>query len=135
MRIVKVTIFAAIALLPIKVTLALALARLESAHVVNRSDSITITCFAFGESVVPVCAHFAEVAAEILLAWATTVVRLTVVTFSTVEIADARATIRETKVAVRTRLTVRLLEGWSTFAATRLLATVTGRIETITVAS
>lgn len=70
--------------MPIEITVALALARLEVAHIAGRTDRVAFACLAVGEAVVSVGANFAEIAAEIFLAWAPTVVRFAVVTLGSV---------------------------------------------------
>lgn len=132
--IIKVAILASVAVLSGIITLALAHSRVLSTHVIHRSDFIALTGLALGVVEEPVGALFTKVSGKVVLATALAILRLTLISISTLQVTVAGFAVRESVITISTVIAVGLQVLLPALALTSLLGTVSGQVKAIAVA-
>lgn len=124
--IIKVAILAGVAVLSGIIALALAHSRVLSAHVIHRSDFIALTGLALGVVEEPVGALFTKVSGKVVLATALAILRLTLISISTLQVTVTGFAVRESVIAIRTVIAVGLQVLFPALALASLFGTVSG---------
>lgn len=132
--IIKVAILAGVAVLSGVITLALAHSRVLSTHVIHRSDFIALTGLALGVVEEPICALFTKVSSKVVLATALAVLRLTLISISTLQVTITGFAVRESVIPISTVIAVGLQVLFPALALTSLFGTVSGQVKAIAVA-
>lgn len=132
--IIKVAILASVAVLSGIITLALAHSRVLSAHVIYRSDLIALTGLALGVVEEPIGALFTKVSGKVVLATALAILRLTLISISTLQVTVTGFAVRESVIAIRTVIAVGLQVLFPALALASLFGTVSGQVKAIAVA-
>lgn len=131
--VVKVSILAGVAVLPGEIALALTFARFLMANATHRSDVVALARHTLGIVVIPVSTSFAVMSIKVGLAMTLSVLWLALVSLCAFQATIAGLAVRISVITIRTVVTVRFQVLLATLADSRLLLTVAGQIESVTV--